>query len=604
MASASGGNVVEIVVQATNATGAGFAEAQAGAQGAAAGMDEYAAATDRATAAEDAFRAAQAQMDAAQAELDGLQQSGVATTDELAAAQERATAATLASADAQLKLGQADLQVSAAAGKAAAAEKEAAAAAAEAGTAAKDAGTAQEEMGAKQEATATELAGLWAKASLAILGVGAAMVYGAVKAASFQSDMETLHTQAGVAQSQLSSLGSGVLALAGQVGFAPNSLAEALFHIESSFASVGITGPQALNMLKTAAEGAAVGHANLVDVTNALDATIASGIPVVGGMSGAMGALNAIVGAGDMKMQDLANAMGTGIMAVAKSYGQNINEVGAALAMFGDNNIRGAKAATDLRMAWQAIQAPIAAGKTALASIGLTMTSLSKTMTQHGMTAAIQEFVDHLKASKVPAQDWGQMVTEIFGKKAGVGIGVMVDQLDRLKSKFPDLEKGASGFGDAWAKQQQTVSQQWKDLQAGMQALAINLGSAFLPVAQKIVVALTAVANWLNQNKVAAYALTGVIAALMAAFTVSKIADAVTAIKELTLWQNLGAAAAKVAAAAQFLFDAAMDANPVMLVVIAIAALIAGIIYAYTHFKTFRDAVNDVGNALKDAVTP
>ena len=67
-----------------------------------------------------------------------------------------------------------------------------------------------------------------------------------------------------------------------------------------------------------------------------------------------------------MTMQDLADAMGTGVMAVAKSYGQTINQVGAALAAFGDNNIRGAKAATDLRMAWQAIQAPIAAGKTAL----------------------------------------------------------------------------------------------------------------------------------------------------------------------------------------------------------------------------------------------
>ena len=38
-------------------------------------------------------------------------------------------------------------------------------------------------------------------------------------------------------------------------------------------------------------------------------------------------------------------------MAVAKSYGQTIYQVGAALATFGDNNIRGAKAATDLRMA-------------------------------------------------------------------------------------------------------------------------------------------------------------------------------------------------------------------------------------------------------------
>ena len=39
--------------------------------------------------------------------------------------------------------------------------------------------------------------------------------------------------------------------------------------------------------------------------------------------------------------------------------------------------------------------------------------------------------------------DWGQYVTEIFGKRAGVGIGILIDQFDRLKSKFPDLEHGA-----------------------------------------------------------------------------------------------------------------------------------------------------------------
>ena len=100
-----------------------------------------------------------------------------------------------------------------------------------------------------------------------------------------------------------------------------------------------------------------------------------------------MGALNAIVGSGDMTMQDLAEAMGTGVMAVAKSYGQSINQVGAALAVFGDNNIRGAKAGTDLRMTWQAIQAPIKAGIPLLNQLGLSASQLGKTMEHHGLSA-------------------------------------------------------------------------------------------------------------------------------------------------------------------------------------------------------------------------
>ncbi len=53
--------------------------------------------------------------------------------------------------------------------------------------------------------------------------------------------------------------------------------------------------------------------------------------------------------------------------------------------------------------------------------------------------------------------------------------------------------------------------------------------------------------------------------------------------------------------AAVWLLNAAMDANPISLILIGIAALAAGVIYAYTHFKTFRDVVNAVWNFLVEA---
>jgi phage-related protein len=61
-------------------------------------------------------------------------------------------------------------------------------------------------------------------------------------------------------------------------------------------------------------------------------------------------------------------------------------------------------------------------------------------------------------------------------------------------------------------------------------------------------------------------------------------------------------AAIRIWAAAQLLLDAAMDANPIGLVVIAIAALVAGILYAWKHFSGFRDAVMAVWDALKISV--
>jgi predicted secreted protein len=44
--------------------------------------------------------------------------------------------------------------------------------------------------------------------------------------------------------------------------------------------------------------------------------------------------------------------------------------------------------------------------------------------------------------------------------------------------------------------------------------------------------------------------------------------------------------------------NAVMDANPIILVTAAIAALVAGIIYAYENCKPFRDIINEIGSVL------
>lgn len=62
-------------------------------------------------------------------------------------------------------------------------------------------------------------------------------------------------------------------------------------------------------------------------------------------------------------------------------------------------------------------------------------------------------------------------------------------------------------------------------------------------------------------------------------------------------------AAMAVATAAQWLFNAAMSANPVMLIVLAIAALVAGVILAYNKIGWFRDFVDAAFKFIGEAVT-
>lgn len=531
--------------QAEAATAAASATAD-GAETAAAAIDTQTAAQARLTAEQRANAAAVAEQKAALAGLITINEQ-VATGASVSADEQAA---------ALKRVEKADAAVVATSQKAAAAQAEVAAAS-------------EEASGAEVEA-ATGMASGMKGASLTTAAAIAAIGYEAIKmSTSFQSSMQLLVTQAGVPKSALAGLKQGVLDLAGQVGFSPDSLSQALFHVESSFASVGISGPKAMSLLKIAAEGAATGHADLTDVTNALDSTIVAGVPGITSYSQAMGALNAVVGSGDMTMQDLASAMGSGVMAVAKSYGQNIYQVGAALAVFGDNNIRGAKAATDLRMAWQAVQAPLTTAGPILKSIGLTSTTLASTMEHHGLSAAITQFVGHLKSSKVPASDWGQYMTEIFGKKAGVGIGILTDQLGRLNSKFPDIKKGASGFASAWQATQATLGQKLKDLRGSFDSVMVAIGERLLPVVTKfagilesdVLPVIGKVASWLDHNKPVLIAIAaGIAAVLVPAF----IAWAVAA----------GSAALATLAAAA----------PLILIAAVVAAVVLGIIELVKHW--------------------
>ena len=54
--------------------------------------------------------------------------------------------------------------------------------------------------------------------------------------------------------------------------------------------------------------------------------------------------------------------------------------------------------------------------------------------------------------------------------------------------------------------------------------------------------------------------------------------------------------------AVQWALNAALAANPIGLIVIAIAALVAGVVYAYTHFSWFRKIVDTVWKAIKTVI--
>ena len=136
--------------------------------------------------------------------------------------------------------------------------------------------------------------------------------------------------------------------------------------------------------------------------------------------------------------------------------------------------------------------------------------------------------------------------------------------------KFPDIEKGAAGFGSAWDRTKATVGVELDQLKATFDALMITIGDKVLPVAERFLKFLADHSSVVIKVAAAVGVLVGALAVLTVA---EKAVDAVGML---------------------------VDAGPILLAVAAVAALGIGLYELYKHFKTVRDVVADAGHALSD----
>jgi hypothetical protein len=119
-----------------------------------------------------------------------------------------------------------------------------------------------------------------------------------------------------------------------------------------------------------------------------------------------------------------------------------------------------------------------------------------------------------------------------------------------------------------------------------------GVGGAFVGVLKSIVGAFEDVWGWIKKNKDMLIEMGAALAPLVIAWGVYKGVMLAALVVQRAMVIGMAA------------LDAVMDANPIMLVVAGIAALVLGLIYAYNHVKWFRDAVQDafhwVLNAIKN----
>jgi hypothetical protein len=124
------------------------------------------------------------------------------------------------------------------------------------------------------------------------------------------------------------------------------------------------------------------------------------------------------------------------------------------------------------------------------------------------------------------------------------------------------------------------------------------IGAGLLPIIQKFTPYLQQAATWAQENadKISALMITvgGLAASILAINGALKVYEGVMGAVKIatTVWTGV-----------QWLLNVALNANPIGLVVIAITALIAAFVLAYTKVDWFRNGVNAAFGAIKTVIT-
>jgi TP901 family phage tail tape measure protein len=310
-------------------------------------------------------------------------------------------------------------------------------------------------------------------------GLAVGLGESAKKAVEFQSEMKKVQTQAGGTARDVAVLSKGILQLGKTSEQGPQQLADAMYHLKS----VGLDNVSAMKDLKAASDLAALGGSNLEDTTNALAGAWRSGIKGAGDFSTAAATVNAIIGAGNMRMEDFVAAIGTGILPSAKSFGLSLKQVGGALALMTDEGIPAVDAATRLRMSFSLLGAPSAAADKQLKKIGLNGLDLAKAMRgPQGLIGAVSLLRDHLDKSGLSAERQSQILSRAFGGgRSSSGILTLLNNLDVLRKKQDQVNSSMGKYGPAVAAQRKTAGAQLKILESNLDVFAIKIGMKLLP---------------------------------------------------------------------------------------------------------------------------
>lgn len=223
------------------------------------------------------------------------------------------------------------------------------------------------------------------------------------------------------------------------------------------------------------------------------------------------------------------------------------------------------------------------------------------------MSEALAEIEDSIKNASTSTEAI-TTATELFGSKAGAAIATAVRQgnlsFEQLGTSMKDFEGNVSDTfaatldaPDKFAQAIQDIKTEFADLTGRiMEEHGPQITEFFNMVTEDLMPKLEEGIGWLIDNLPL---VGGAIGALTAAVVAFKTAAAIGSI--INLWKEYEVAS-KLAAAGQWLVNAAMSANPIGILITALAALVAAFIYLWNTSEDFRNFWLGLWENIKEIV--
>lgn len=308
-------------------------------------------------------------------------------------------------------------------------------------------------------------------------------------------------------------------------------------------------------------------------------------------------------------------SFGEGLATVAgqaKSTGQSFDDVAVALEILGNHNVSAAEAGNALNRALRNLYQPTDSAAKALQQLGVSAYDAE------GNARRLPDVLKDIneKTKDMSAEERNNILGKVFDAATLKTIPFLLSDVDAafdttddsVTSLYEGLQQAGSDFDGmgAAAGQAQTKLDNFQGkmtlFKSALEGMGISFGNLILPFLTKFIEGLTNVINFISNLPGPVQTVIVVLAGLLAAagpvlILIGKMSQGIGGL--LTYGPKILSVVKTVGTGLKGLFSI-MAANPIVLIIAAIAALVAGFIYLWNNCEEFRNFWINLWNSIKE----